>query len=134
MTEEFYEKFVSLLQPNGAFWHLWLRGWLTLRCMVLLHQEIANAEILPTADHMIENFGSDGPRSFDGDGITLYEVATANVPERALRLLNTMVDSFMDSRVEALVRTNGAFPAVPRQPQICGGMIEFKFLSYELDP
>lgn len=86
---------------------------------------------LPTASHTVERFGTDGPQSFEGDGITLYEVAASDVPARAVSLMKTVARSYMETRAEWPATEMGVFPHIPKQPMICGGMVEFKFLSYQ---
>lgn len=89
----------------------------------------------PTASPSIEGFGAEGPRSFDGDGITLYEVPVTTVPLDAAEFMTTVVRSYAKTRVLWTNVTGGAIPpAIPKNPVLCGGMVEFKFLSFGLDP
>lgn len=89
----------------------------------------------PTASRSIEGFGTEGPCSFDGDGITLYEVPVTTVPPEALRFMRIVVQSYADTRVFWTNLTMGIRPpALPQDPILCGGMVEFKFLSFSMDP
>ncbi|KAK7702874.1 hypothetical protein SLS64_009485 [Diaporthe eres] len=85
--------------------------------------------------HSAEGFGTSGPCSFEGDGITLYEVDMMGVSDRDVRFMNTVVKSYARTRVRWADMTSGVSPpAFPEDPRVCGGMVEFKFLSYALGP
>lgn len=87
--------------------------------------------MLPTASRTIEGFGTDGPISFEGDGITLYEVAYRNVPDRAVRFMNTLLRAYAGTRAFWANQTFGLSPPhVPEDPKVCDGTVEFKFLSF----
>lgn len=90
--------------------------------------------MLPTASHTIEGFENSGPCSFDGDGITMYEVAASEVPAYATYFMDKVVFSYTDTRVFWTNLTIGTSPpTLPQDPIICGGMVEFKFLSFNMD-
>ncbi|KAG6362406.1 hypothetical protein INS49_010636 [Diaporthe citri] len=83
------------------------------------------------ASHTVEGFGNGGPCSFEGNGITLYEVAASDVPDRAVRFMDTLVRSYARKRVRWTYLTSGTSPPpVPEDPKVCDGMVEFKFLSF----
>lgn len=91
--------------------------------------------MLPTASHSIEGFGTDGPCSFEGDGITLYEVAYKDIPDRAVRFMITLVRSYASTRTFWANLTLGTSPPpVPEDPKVCAGTVEFKFLSFSQGP
>lgn len=90
--------------------------------------------MLPTACHTIDGFGNSGPCSFDGDGITMYEVAASDVPTDAVHFMDTVVFSYTDTRVFWTNLTMGTSPPpLPEDPRVCDGMVEFKFLSFSMD-
>lgn len=91
--------------------------------------------MLAAASHNIEGFGPKGPRSFDGDGITLYEVAAWDIPAQPLSFMHALVSSYAKTRVFWTNNTAGTDPPpLPVEPRICGGTVEFKFLSYAVGP
>lgn len=95
----------------------------------------ANTQILATASHSIEGFGPKGPRSFDGDGITLYEVAAWDIPAQPLSFMHLLLSSYARTRVMWTNLTAGEDPPpIPADPRVCGGIVEFKFLSHAVDP
>lgn len=83
----------------------------------------------------MEGFGTSGPCSFEGDGITLYEVAMLDIPVQVMRFMNILVRSYARTRVYwAGVTMGWSPPPFPEDPRLCGGMVEFKFLSFSQGP
>ncbi|KAI7776873.1 hypothetical protein LA080_004351 [Diaporthe eres] len=68
----------------------------TCRCVGVYDFDVdtGNFAGLVAASRSIEAFGTDGPISFEGDGITLYEVAYRDVPDRAVRFMNTLLRAY----------------------------------------
>ncbi|KAL1854821.1 hypothetical protein Daus18300_011337 [Diaporthe australafricana] len=80
----------------------------------------------------IEDFGTASPEIFYGDGITLYEVGTRGIPRRALQFMWAMSKNFVEDRRDYTYDDEQReFDSVPARPMICGGLVEFKFLSYD---
>lgn len=87
--------------------------------------------MLATVSHSVEGFGNRAPYSFEGDGITLYEVDVMDIPDRAVRFMNTLVRSYTRERAYCTSLTGGTNPPpVPEDPRVGNGTVEFKFLSF----
>ncbi|KAH8771658.1 hypothetical protein F5883DRAFT_664629, partial [Diaporthe sp. PMI_573] len=52
--------------------------------------------------HIVDDFTLNGPQSFEGDGIILYEVDASAVPPQALRFMETMMQCLMAKPKESL--------------------------------
>jgi hypothetical protein len=111
-----------------------LFGRSTLRCIALPHQPRLLTSRFSTGCHIVDDFTLNGPQSFEGDGIILYEVDASAVPPQALRFMETMMQCLMAVRAKCARVMIGSLPAVPNQPKICGGLIEFRVLSYHHGP
>ncbi|KAJ0104446.1 hypothetical protein J7T55_010912 [Diaporthe amygdali] len=77
----------------------------------------------------VEAFGPDGPQSFHGCGITLFEVPASAVPDETQEILDVMFEETCNARCLFTVDADD-FSPFPSNPVHCGGVVEFKFLSY----
>lgn len=77
----------------------------------------------------IETLGPEGPQCYHGSGITLFEVPRDEVPESAVELMEYMFDDTYDMRC-GLAEIDDEYWPYPRSPRHCGGIIEFRFLSF----
>lgn len=58
-----------------------------------------------------------------------------DIPLQAVRFMNTLVRSYASTRVFWAELTIGwSPPPFPEDPRLCGGMVEFKFLSFSQGP
>lgn len=56
------------------------------------------------------------------------------VPRDDLRFMMTVARCYADTRVFWTNLTMGADPpSIPQDPILCGGVVEFKFLSFSMD-
>lgn len=54
-----------------------------------------------------------------------------DIPERAVRFMNTLVRSYTRERAYETSLTQGTSPPpAPEDPRVCNGTVEFKFLSF----
>lgn len=65
----------------------------------------------------------------------MYEVAARDIPEQALEFMDSVAITHEVIRKRLVEESMGSGPTLfPRDPVLCGGFVEFKFLSYSLDP
>lgn len=87
---------------------------------------------MSTGVYNFQDFQTSSPEIFYGNGITLYEVCARDIPSHAVLFMFAMFDSFFKARGDFTEMDHtGMYETLPAQPRICGGLVEFRFLSYE---
>lgn len=99
------------------------------RCLKSLSLTASLTATLLAGCQTVEAVGPQGPQSFHGPGITLFDVSSRDVPEIAHEVMRTMfwVMCVKRRRNTATHRTYWPFP---NNPSHCGGVVEFRFLSF----